>query len=678
MSETNKEFIKTTCPRDCYDACGITVVRENGEITKVMGDKDHHRTHGALCGKCSIAYNGIWLNKECRLKKPLKRINSKGLAPEFIETTWDEALNSIAKKLKSTIQSHGPKSIIHTHYTGTCSMIAGNVPNRFFNKIGATEIDPDTVCNKAGHEALRLTFGSSISGFDPRTASQTNCLIVWGANPSASAPHMHQYWLPEVKQHAKLIVIDPIKHNTAKLADLHLQLRPGTDAALAFGILNILIRDELINEKFIADNTLGWPDIQHEILESTPEKVSAITNVAIADIELAAKWYGEGLSMLWMGQGVQRQATGGNITRAIALLPIATGNIGKPGTGLLYMNSFPARGIDTDWLNGTALHKSEAHSVSHMDLVKLLRDESKSQVLFTWNNNIAASSPQQSQLRNALSRANLFHIALDIFPTDTTNFADYVLPAASFLEFDDLLLSYFDYTVSAQVKVAEPLGDSLPNQEIFRRLSKSMGFDDAALIESDESMIENMLGQLKMSISFNSLAKIGTTFWQLEPVIHFADKVYDTPSGKIEISSETWVAAGTSKAPSAQADSKTTLGKFRILSPADSWLMNSSYGNDKKIIRQLGQQTAWISQRSMDENNLKSGDMVLLKNATGELKLRVDISEDVPEQVILLPKGRWPSIDKASANVNILNPGEKCDLAESCAVHNIEVSIEHL
>ena len=134
-----------------------------------MGDKDHHRTHGALCGKCSIAYNGIWLNKECRLKKPLKRINAKGQAPEFIETTWDEALNSIAKKLKSTIQSHGLKSIIHTHYTGTCSMIAGNIPNRFFNKIGATEIDPDTVCNKAGHEALRLTFGSSISGFDPRT-----------------------------------------------------------------------------------------------------------------------------------------------------------------------------------------------------------------------------------------------------------------------------------------------------------------------------------------------------------------------------------------------------------------------------------------------------------------------------------------------------------------------------
>ena len=322
------------------------------------------------------------------------------------------------------------------------------------------------------------------------------------------------------------------------------------------------------------------------------------------------------------------------------------------------MNAFPARGINGDWLNGAALRKPEASSVSHMDLTKLLNDESKCQVLFTWNNNIAASSPQQNQLKNALSNPNLFHVALDIFPTDTTNFADYVLPAASFLEFNDLLLSYFDYTVSAQAKATEPTGESLPNQEIFRRLSKSMGFDDAALIESDDSMIETMLSQLRATLSFNELTKVGTVYWKPEPIIHFADKVFDTPSGKIEIASETWAAADMSKAPTALTDSKTPQGKFRILSPADSWLMNSSYGNDKKIVRRLGQQTAWISQLSMVENNLKSGDMVLLKNATGELKLIVNASDDVPDQVILLPKGRWPSIDNANANVNILNPGK--------------------
>src|SRR5690242_20331586 len=200
------EIIKTTCPRDCYDACGIVVNKRNGVIANVLGDEDHAVARGALCGKCAIAYNGAWRDAALRLTTPLKRLGPKGKG-EFTPTTWDEALSEISAKLKGLIDQGQSRSILHTHYTGTVSLIAGAFPNRFFNRIGATEVDPDTVCNKAGHVALQLMYGTSTSGFDPRTASKTRSIMVWGANPSATAPHIDRYWLGSFA--GTKIVIDP-------------------------------------------------------------------------------------------------------------------------------------------------------------------------------------------------------------------------------------------------------------------------------------------------------------------------------------------------------------------------------------------------------------------------------------------------------------------------------------
>ncbi|NEP00988.1 MAG: glutamine amidotransferase [Symploca sp. SIO2E9] len=676
-----KEIVRTTCPRDCYDACGIVVLKRQGEIVRVKGDPEHPVSRGTLCGKCAIAYNGAWRDRTKRLTQPLKRIGAKGKG-QFAPISWEEALELIAVKLKTILDRnksdyppHTAKGnpILHTHYTGTCSLIAGAFPLRFFNRIGATEVDPDTVCNKAGHAALEMIFGDSINGFDPRTAKDAACILVWGANPSACAPHAHKHWLRQAP--GKVIVIDPIRHPTAAQADLHLQPFPGSDGALAFALLHVIQRQGLINEQFLANYTLGWEEILPLLPQCTPEWGEAVTGVRANLIEKAAKIYASGPSLLWLGQGLQRQLTGGNVFRACSLLPIFTGNIGKPGAGFLYLNGTENRGIDSDYIAAPHLNQGESASISHMDFAQRLEDSVNSQVLFCWNNNIVASSPEQKRLRKVLAREDLFTVSVELFATDTTDYADIVLPAASFLEFDDLVISYFNYSISAQVKATEPPGEALPNQEIFRRLAAKMGFTEPELFESDGVMITNLLKQTGTVLNFANLSKIGTVNHTAEPVIQFAQLKFPTPSGKIEIVGEHFEKAGLSRAPQPFADARPTNGKLRVLSPASPWVMNSSYGNDAKIGKRLGEAEVLLNPQEAQLKGLEIGNTVILSNDTGELTLKVALSEDVPCGVALVYKGRWPKLDPNCANVNVLNPGKKTDLAESSCVHSVEVEI---
>src|SRR5579862_954387 len=503
----SRHEIKTTCPRDCYDGCGISVLIEDGAIRSVKGDPDHFVARGSLCAKCSLAYNGAWRDPAQRLQTPLRRVGAKG-AGQFAPVSWDEALAAIAARLNTILAQNPAETILHTHYTGTCSVLAFNFPLRFFRRLGATEVDPDTVCNKAGHEALALTLGTSVIGFDPRTAKDAAAILVWGANPHASAPHVHSQWLAEAP--GKKIVIDPIAHPTARAADLFLQLRPGTDAALAFAMLHVIAAEGLLQRDFLAAHTLGWDAIAADVAAMTPARGEALTGVPASLIAEAARLYAQGPSLLWLGQGMQRQQMGGNAFRAALALVAATGNIGRPGAGVLYLNGATTRGVDLDYLGAPQLARGNLPLMSHMDMAERLADPRRSTALFCWNNNILASSPQQGRLREALTREDLLHVVLDCFATDTADYADFVLPAASFLEFDDVVLPYFFNVVSAQVKVAKQMGEALPNQEIFRRLARVMGFTEPALYEDDASMIRAILAQTECGLDFETLAARGT------------------------------------------------------------------------------------------------------------------------------------------------------------------------
>ncbi len=671
----DKEILKTTCPRDCYDACGISVIKRKGRVTKIVGDPDHYVSRGALCGKCALAYNGIFLDPKARLTQPLKRIGAKGEG-RFAPVSWDEAIGGIATRLKEIIGTGPATRIVHAHYTGTCAVIAGNFPLRFFYRLGAQEVEPDTVCNMAGHVALGYVIGSSAIGFDPRTAKDSSCILVWGANPSASAPHAHKHWLKETP--AKVIVVDPVRHPTAEAADLHLQPFPGTDAALAFAMMHVLTRDGRIDRAFIDKATIGWNELEPRLEHYTPSWGEAMTGVPAAQIEAAAKLYGAGPSLLWLGQALQRQQKGGNIIRAVSLLPAITGNYAKPGAGLLYLNGKKRKGVDMGYVTGASLNTG-VPTFSQMDLAARLEDKAKSAAFFCWNINPAASSPEQKRLHNALKREDLLNVVVDIFPTDTTDFADYVLPAASFLEHDDLVSGYFNMSFSAQAKVMEPMGETLPNQEIFRRLALAMGYSEAELYESDDAIIANVMRQVGIKGSFDEFKAKGTVFPTAEPVIQFADFKFPTPSGKIEIASAQAEKDGFSRVPEPSVDDRPKDGQLRLLTPASPWLMNDSYANDAKIAKQLGSASVTLNPKDAAARGLKRGDRVRLSNRTGSLDLILAVDDVVPEGAALSYKGRWPKLEGGSRlNVNALNPGLKSDMGESTCVHGVEVTIERV
>jgi anaerobic selenocysteine-containing dehydrogenase len=666
------EVVLTTCPRDCYDACGITVVKRDGAIRHVRGDPGHPVSRGKLCRKCSIGYNGAFLDPQARLTRPFRRVGGKGEG-RFEPVSWDEALGEIAERLRHVQGTFGAQTVLNAHYTGTFSLLAYFFPLRFFNRLGATEVDPDTICNKAGHVALEYVYGTSLVGFDPLTARDSACILVWGANPSASAPHAHDHWLPESP--ARVIVVDPVRTPTAAAADLHLQPFPGSDAVLAFALLHVIAREGLADLEFLGRHTVGWEEVEPLLAECTPEWGEATTGVPAVLIEQAAELYGRGPSLLWLGQGLQRQRTGGNVVRACALLPAVTGNLGKPGSGFLYLNGTESRRIDEDYLASPHLGPASPDPISHMDLVDCLEDPSRSRALFCWNINIAASNPQQGRLHEALRRDDLLTVALDLFHTDTTDLADYVLPAASFLEFDDLVASYFQLTLSAQVKVAEPLGQALPNMEVFRRLARAMGYSDPELYESDAELLATVLERSGVGEDFASLAAKGTVAIAKDPVVQFADLRFPTPSGRAELASGRAQAAGLPRVPRPLADERPQSGRLRLLSPASPWLLNDSFANDAKVAKRIGRATVALHPDDAAERGLAEGEEADVANETGRLRLLVTLSDTIPRGVAYSPKGRWPKREPTRANVNALNPGERADMGESTSVHGVEVTV---
>jgi anaerobic selenocysteine-containing dehydrogenase len=649
----------------------------NGAIQSVRGDPDHFVSRGQLCTKCSIGYNNEWIDPAVRLATPLRRAGRKGEG-RFEPVSWNDAIAEIARRLSSVAADPGPQAIVNAHYSGTISLIGYLFPTRFFNRLGATEVSPDTICNMAGHVALHYVYGTSLNGFDPRTGDASACILVWGANPSSSGPHVQEHWLEKFP--GKVVVIDPVRTATAESADLHLQLFPGSDAALAFSMLHVIRHDGLVDREFVTRNTVGWDEVEPAVARCTPAWGEAQTGVPARLIEETARLYARGPSLLWMGQALQRQPTGGNVMRACSILPAVTGNIGKSGAGFVYLNfDMAARSIDAEYLTAPHLARNGGvPSISHMDLVDRLEDTARSRALFCWNINIAASNPQQRRLRQALAREDLFTVVADLFRTDTTDFADFVLPAASFLEFDDIVASYFHLTLSAQVKASEPIGQALPNSEIFRRLARAMDFTEPELHESDSDIIATLLKRANFDGDFRAFAAKSPVHVPAEPAVQFGDLKFPTPSGKIEIASEAAAADGHPRVPQPLTDPRPVGNRLRLLSPSSAWSLNDSFSNVAKIAAHVGHPAIALHPQDAARRGLKQGDRATVANEIGSLTMRIIVSDSVPPGVALSHKGRWPKQEPGHRNVNVLNPGRKSDMGESTSVHSVEVTVSSL
>ena len=517
-------------------------------------------------------------------------------------------------------------------------------------------------------------------GFDPRTAADSECILVWGANPSHSAPHTHKHWLHE--HDAKVIVVDPVRTETADSADLHLQVRPGADAALAFTMLNVITREGFVDEAYVHDHVEGYEEIAPSIERCTPAWGESASGVPASLIEEAARSYASGPSLLWLGQGLQRQPRGGNIFRACSMLPALTGNIGKPGAGFYYLND----PIGIGGRGGAApkydlprsddqSEGSEPKPVSQMDMPQLLQDPAAIRSYVVWNCNPLASNPDQAGMRRGMAREDLFTVVIDCFMTDTADYADIVLPAASFLEFDDVCPSYFQLMLGAQVKCREPMGESLPNQEIFRRLARAMGFEERTLYEEDQFMIEQILRASGIKESWGELAERGWAYIADEPLNLWAEGRFSTPSGKIEIASDRAEADGHPRLPQPGVDAEPPNGKLRLLSPADKWLMNSAFGNDPHVTKMMGPATVTCHPETASRLGIVEGDRVRLSNESGELEFTVCVSDMTTPGALLAYKSRWPKMEESGANLNVLHVPQKTDMGQSTSVHATEVTV---
>ena len=482
---------------------------------------------------------------------------------------------------------------------------------------------------------------------------------------------------PPAETPAKIVVVDPVRTETAAAADLHVQLRPGTDAALAFGLLNQLQDIGAFDHDFINQHTLGGDEVIANLATYTLEWTQEQTGVNPQVLRKAAEYYAAGPALLWCGQALQRQATGGNIMRAAGLLPALTGNIGKPGTGFCYLNYTPAfAGIDMDKLAGADLVRGTGKSVSHMDLASRLAELDEFKAFIVWNTNPLASAPAQTRLREALSRDDLFTVVIDCFETDSSAYADIVLPAASFLEFDDVTFGYFHLLLGAQRRVNEPIGESLPNQEIFRRISAAMGLTEAALFEDDETLINEIMAQWSPGFDYQTLKQKGHVALTAEPLSLYSDLNFDTPSGKIEIASSAAEEMGLPRIPEPLADAPADDGKVRLLTPSSKWRVNDSYANEKHLREQSGPASIWLSSEDAIKAGVSKGQRVRLFNDTGSIELLADIDETLLTGTALSYKGRWPSLEESGHNINVVHTPIKADMGESTTVHGTEVTIE--
>lgn len=333
-------------------------------------------------------------------------------------------------------------------------------------------------------------------------------------------------------------------------------------------------------------------------------------------------------------------------------------------------------GADFDELGGSSLASGDVPKVNHIGLAAQLEDPDRFGAFYCWNTNPLASAAEQSRLRRAVGRDDLFTVVIDCFATDTVDHADIVLPAASFLEFDDLTFNYMTPIIGAQRKVREPIGEALPNQEIFRRLAAAMGYDEPALHESDDVLIQRLLDQMGTGLTFDLLAERGHVYLTDEPYDFFARRRFPTPSGRIEIASDAAIQAGLTHLPNPSLDTCPGDGLFRLLSPASRWRLNDSHANDDKVARRSGPATVTIHPADASDLGIAPGDRVRLHNDAGKLELEATIDEVAPRGVLVSHKGRWPKLEPGGANVNVLHRAQSSDIDGCSAVHGTHVDVE--
>jgi anaerobic selenocysteine-containing dehydrogenase len=658
------------CPLDCPDGCSwVVTVDDEGRAINLRGNRKHPFTAGALCAKV----NGYLDHTRApdRILHPLKRVGRKGEG-RFERITWDEALETIAARLKATIDEHGGEAIWPFQGTGTLGYVQGlegRAGQRLWNVLGASRHDM-TACSVAGRQGATYVTGTA-AGMDPETFQHSKLILLWGTNTLTSGHHLWKFILKARKQGAHIVAIDPLRTRTAEKADEHLAPLPGTDAALALGLLNVIVSRGAEDREYLAEHTVGWPEFKQRILDFKPARAAEITGIdeptIVALGERIATTRPTGIRCT---MGMQRHAGGGNALRLLYALPGVTGDWQYPGGGASYSTSGrfapPIHEIFRD-----DLLERPVRTLSMTLMGKhLLQDDVKALVIY--GANPMSSNPDQRRVREGLEREDLFTVVMEQFPTDTVDYADIVLPATMQTEHLDVNDGYGHMYVHLNRPAVEPAGEALSTTETFRRIARAMGLTEPSLYEDDESLARTLLGE-----NYDRLVEHGSMRLDYPtPFVPFTDG-FPTPSGKLEFFSATAAEDGHDPLPGYVAPAQTGDAPLALIAPASHWFLNSMFANKPDLMKKAGGPRIEIHPQDAERRGLSTGDRATVFNARGSFEADVEVSERVRPGVIASTKGYWLKHVRGGANVNATVEERDADMAGGAIFHDNRVEVAH-
>ena len=700
MAATEKTVLGA-CPHDCPDTCSMLVKVDGGKVIRVQGHPDHPFTRGRLCAKTNHYEERVY--NPNRVLYPMKRSGKKGEG-KFERITWDEALSTIATKWKAIISESGAQAILPYSYLGHQGLVNGlTVGDPFFNALGAT-ISERTFCDSGACTGYIMTVGVT-PGMDPESFAHSKYIILWACNILSTNAHMWPFVQEAQKNGAKLVVIDPLKTKTAQLADWHLAVRPGTDTALALGMIHVIVRDGLVDKDYVENYTTGFESLAARARDFPPEKVAQIVGISADDVvKLAREFATTQPAAIRIGVAIERSASGGQLVRALACLPALVGAWRKPGGGMLQL---PLWAFPMNWpgLQRPDLIKPGTRVVNQWHLGQALSGDMTGDMkldppirsLFVYNSNPLIVAPDQERTRRALERDELFTVVSEHFITDTARYADIVLPATTQVEQDDLMFSWGHLYMTMNNKAIEPLGETVSNAELFRRLAKAMGFTDPFFFRTDEQMMRDSMDWSHahmQGITLEGLREKGYARLNVPAPENFALHAqggFGTPSGKVELESS--MAAGgnfvlpvfrqgsnemqdgspVDPLPAFTPPRESALGNpvlakkypLSMLSPKNHTFLNSEYANLNRQLEQAGPQHILIHPTDAAARSIAEGQVVHVENGRGIFHAQARITTDIREGVVVAPMGYWMASSQGGATVAALNPTAYADLGRA-------------
>jgi anaerobic selenocysteine-containing dehydrogenase len=682
----SRRIVRAACPHDCPDTCAMLVTVENGRAVEIRGAPDHPPTAGSLCTKVARYLDRTY--SPDRLRYPMRRIGGKGDG-RFARITWDEALDEIAERFKAIAASaDGPQAILPYSYAGTMGLLQGSsMDRRFFHRLGASLLDR-TICAAAGKAGWGAVVGASM-GMDLEEYVNSRLILIWGSNAISSNLHFWTRAQEAKRRGAKLIAIDPYRSATAEKCHEHIALLPGTDAALAFGMMHVLIDEARIDRDYIDRYTLGYDALAERVRDWPPERVARTCGITAGQVIGLARDYGSiAPAAIRLNYGMQRVHGGGNAVRAVACLPALIGAWRSPAGGALLSSSgtFP---VDSQALERPDLIHGAPRTINMSTIGDALTriDNPPIRAIYVYNSNPVAVAPESSSVVAGFAREDLFCVVHEIFRTDTADYADILLPATTQLEQTDIHSSYGHLYALANNPAIDPIAEALPNTEVFRRLAARMGFTESCFQDSDDDLARQAYSASdtrSAGIDWDALKAAG--FQRLDvprPYAPFAEGGFPTPSGKCEFWSAKMAAQGEDPLPAylspresaASNPELATRYPLGFLSPPARNFLNSSFANLPAFVEEEQTPHLDIHPDDASARGIGTGDSVRVFNDRGSLLVSARVTDRARRGVVVAPSVWWRKLAPGGENANAVTSQALTDLGRAPTFYDCLVEV---